>query len=295
MTLRFLKQNILISFFILLISMSAFGQEIKGLRYFMQGNAIASSIPYGNNVSAGHYVKSDDAKIYYEVYGKGSPIVVLHGGIVGSPSEMGQLIDSLSQKHQVISISTRGHGRSEMGNKIPSYEQKAKDVNAVLDKVNKDKVTIVGFSDGAYTGYFFAEQYPDRIEKLVAIGAGEWKKGFREFKMDYKTFSAMDELFWKQQMAIRPEPKRVDEWFSTLSNYYSNLNIDKYILGQIKCPVLVMAGEKDQNAPFETVIAAYKMIPNAQLAIIPNAPHPAFLVNFAAVWADMKPFLDQNN
>lgn len=219
MIINFLKQKTIFSFFILLISFSVFGQNVKGLRYFMQGKATASSVPYGNNPSAGHYVKSDDAKIYYEVYGKGSPIVVLHGGIVGSPLEMGQMIDSLSQKHQVISISTRGHGRSEMGNKIPSYEQKAKDVNAVLEKVTQEKVTIVGFSDGAYTGYFFAEQYPDRIEKLVAIGAGEWKKGFREFKMDYKSFSAMDELFWKQQMAIRQEPNRIDEWFSTLSSY----------------------------------------------------------------------------
>jgi pimeloyl-ACP methyl ester carboxylesterase len=261
----------------------------------MQGNAKASSIPYGNNSSAGTYIKSDDAKIYYEVYGKGSPVIVLHGGIVGSSLEMGRFIDSLSQKHQVIAISTRGHGKSEMGSKIPSYEQKAKDVNAVVEKVTKDKVTILGFSDGAYTGYYFAKNYPEKIEKLIAIGAGEWKKGFREFKMDYNSFSAMDESFWKQQMAIRPEPKRIDEWFSTLSSYYNNLNIDQTVLGQIKCPVLVMAGEKDQNAPFDTVIAAYKMIPNAQLAIIPNAPHPAFLVNFDAVWADMKPFLNQNN
>ncbi|UFH33058.1 hypothetical protein LNP04_04885 [Chryseobacterium sp. C-71] len=84
---------------------------------------------------------------------------------------------------------------------------------------------------------FFAEQYPNKIEKLVAIGAGEWKKkkGFREFKMDYKSFSAMDKIFWKQQMAIRPEPKRIDEWFSTLSNYYNNLNIDKTTLGEMSC------------------------------------------------------------
>ncbi len=209
---RFLKQRILYSFFILLISFSVFGQNRKDLRYFMQGNATASAISYGNNSSAGHYIQSGDAKIYYEVYGKGNPIVILHGGIVGSPLEMGQLIDSLSQKHQIISISTRGHGRSEMGTKTPSYEQKAEDVNAVISKVTKEKVMIVGFSDGAYTGYFFAEHYPDKIEKLVAIGAGAWKKGFREFKMDYKSFSAMDDLFWKQQMAIRPEPTRIEEW-----------------------------------------------------------------------------------
>lgn len=167
MTVKLFKQKTIFSFFILMISFSVMGQDLTGLRYFMQGNATVSSIPYGNNQSAGHYVRSDDAKIYYEVYGKGSPIVVLHGGIVGSPLEMGQLIDSLSQKHQVISISTRGHGRSEMGNKIPSYEQKAKDVNAVLDKVTKDKVTIIGFSDGAYTGYFSLSNTRIKLKSLL--------------------------------------------------------------------------------------------------------------------------------
>lgn len=290
MKVKFLRHKVFFFLFIL-FSLSSFGQNGSNLRYFMQGDVKASLIQYGNNAASGAYVKSDDAKIYYEIYGKGSPVVVLHGGIVGSSLEMGSFIDSLSQKHQVIAISTRGHGKSEMGIKIPSYEQKAKDVNAVLEKVTKDKVTILGFSDGAYTGYYFAKNYPDKIEKLIAIGAGEWKKGFREFKMDYKTFSAMDEIYWKQQMAIRPEPKRIDEWFISLSNYYSNLNIDITILGQIKCPVLVLAGEKDQNAPLDTVIAAYKMIPDAQLSIIPNAPHPAFLVNFPAVWSSIVPFL----
>ena len=58
--------------------------------------------------------------------------------------------------------------------------------------------------------------------------------------------------------------------------------------------MLVLAGEKDMNAPLDTVIAAYKMLPNAQLAIIPGAPHPAFVVNFDAVWASIAPFLESN-
>jgi hypothetical protein len=68
---------------------------------------------YGNNPSAGHYVQANDAKIYYEVYGgathgKKQPIVILHGGILGSTIEMANFIDSLKQNFQVIAISTRG-------------------------------------------------------------------------------------------------------------------------------------------------------------------------------------------
>lgn len=104
---------------------------------------------------------------------------MLHGGLVGSPAEMGELADHLKDNHQVILIATRGHGRSEIGHTTMSFEQKADDVHAVLkDASIKDKVDVIGFSDGGYTGYYFAKQYPNEINRLIAIGAGKWDKGF---------------------------------------------------------------------------------------------------------------------
>ena len=267
-------------------------QAPKQLRSFMQSEpSPATAVPYGNNPKAGHYLKAGDARIYYEVYGRGKPVVVLHGGIVGSTYEMGQFIDSLSRSFQVIAVSTRGHGKSEMGSQMPTYERKAEDVNAIINPVTKDSVTVLGFSDGAYTGYFLAASHPEKVRKLIAVGAGEWKQGFRTFNNTRKGLFSMDSLYFKQQLALMPEPKRFDEWLVTLNKYYNSLNIGKETLGAIRCPVLVMAGELDQNAPLKTVIAAYGMLPKAQLSIIPNAPHPAFLVNFPAVWASMTPFL----
>lgn len=269
-------------------------QTPKRLMHFMQQTpSPAHAIPYGDNPKTGHYVKAGDAKIYYEVYGKGEPVVVLHGGIVGSTYEMHQFIDSLSKSHQVIAVSTRGHGKSEMGSQTPTYERKAADVNAVISAVTKDSVTVLGFSDGAYTGYFLAASHPEKVKKLVAIGAGEWKRGFRTFDNTRKSLFGMDSLYFRQQLALMPEPHRFDEWLVALSKYYSSVSIGKEPLSAIQCPVLVMAGELDQNAPLETVIAAYEMIPHAQLSIIPGAPHPVFLVSFPAVWASMTPFLKQ--
>jgi pimeloyl-ACP methyl ester carboxylesterase len=71
------------------------------------------------------------------------------------------------------------------------------------------------------------------------------------------------------------------------------MTASKELFNSIKCPVLVMAGERDMNAPLATIIAAYQMIPNSQLCIVPNAPHPVFLVNFQAVWTSMLPFLNE--
>lgn len=272
----------------------SFGQTTtSGPRYFMQStSSTGSTIAYGNNPSAGHYLNTGDAKIYYEVYGKGKPLVILHGGIVGSSYEMGQFIDSLSKRFKVIAISTRGHGKSEMGSGLPTYERKAADVNAIINAVTKDSAIVLGFSDGAYTGYFLASSYPQKVKKIIAIGAGEWKQGFRVFNNNRKVLMSVDSVFFNQQLKLAPQPERFDEWLESLNKYYNSVNIGANILGQIKCPVLVMAGEKDQNAALQTVFAAYKMIPDAQLSIIPNAPHPVFLANFPAVWASVVPFLN---
>jgi pimeloyl-ACP methyl ester carboxylesterase len=263
-------------------------------RSFMQmAPASAAAIPYGANPKAGHYVKVGDAKIYYEVYGKGKPLVILHGGIVGSTYEMAQFIDSLSKRYQVIAVSTRGHGKSEIGSQAPTYERKAEDVSAVIDAVTKDSVTVLGFSDGAYTGYFLAAAHPDKVRKLIAIGAGEWKQGFRTFGNTRKMLFSMDSAYFNYQLTLMPEPNRYDEALATMNKVYNSVNVGKETFSAIHCPVLLLAGELDQNAPLKTVIAAYEMIPHAQLGIVPNAPHPVFLVNFAAVWASIIPFLKQ--
>jgi pimeloyl-ACP methyl ester carboxylesterase len=283
-----------ILFLLSVFTLSAYSQQQRPeqLKHFMQALP-ASTTPYGANPKAGHYVQADDAKIYYEVYGKGKPLVVLHGGIVGSTFEMYQFIDSLSKYYQVIAVSTRGHGKSEMGSGMPTYERKAADVNAVINAVTKDSVTVLGFSDGAYTGYFLAAARPEKIKKLIAIGAGEWKQGFRTFNNSRQALFSMDSSYFKQQLALMPEPQRFDEWLRTMNQYYNTVSIGKETLSAIQCPVLVMAGELDQNAPLKTVIAAYEMIPHAQLSIIPNTPHPVFLVNFSGVWANIRPFLNQ--
>lgn len=220
-------------------------------------------------------------------------MVVLHGGGYGSTYEMATFVDSLSKTYQVIAISTRGHGRSEIGSTPMTYEQKANDVYAVIQAMTSDSVTVLGFSDGAYTGYKLASMYPARVRKLVAIGAGEQVPGLRKVILDTGTAFRLDSLYWKQQLSLMPEPGRLQEYWTKLADFYNTMTASKTLFASIKCPVLVLSGERDQNAPLATVIAAYQMIPNSQLSIIPNAPHPVFLVNFPAVWASVSPFLNQ--
>jgi len=286
------KELLMLFFTTFLFNGQIFSQENTSLRAFMQSSpSPKNAIPYGSNPKAGHYIQSGDAKIYYEVYGKGEPFVILHGGIFGSTYEMGRFIDSLSKKFKVIAISTRGHGKSEMGNVEPSYEQKANDVNAILTAETKDSAMVLGFSDGAYTAYYLAGKFPSKVKKVITIGAGVWKKGERTFNLSREMAFGLDSLYWKQQLILMPEPKKIDQWFTSLNKYYNSLNVDREVFAAVTSPVLLLAGELDQNAPLGTVIAAYHLLPKAQLGIIPNAPHPAFQVNFDAVWADIIPFI----
>jgi pimeloyl-ACP methyl ester carboxylesterase len=237
------------------------------------------------------YVQAGDAKIYYEIYGKGKSLVILHGGGVGSTYEMAQFIDSLAKTNQVIAVSTRGHGKSEIGHTPITYEQKANDLYAVIQAVTKDSVTVLGFSDGAYTSYKLASMYPARVKKLVAIGAGEQVPGLRKVILNVQEMAKLDSLYFSQQRALMPAPGRLQEYWTNLAHFYNTMTASKELFAGIQCPVLVLSGERDQNASLATIIAAYQMIPNSQLSIIPNAPHPVFLFNFPAVWTSMLPFL----
>jgi len=269
-------------------------QTPKHLIHFMQKTpSSANAIPYGANPKAGHYVKAGDAKIYYEVYGKGKPIVILHGGIFGSTYEMYPFIDSLKGSYQVIAVSTRGHGKSELGTEPITYEQKANDVMAVIKAVSKDSVTILAFSDGGYAGFKLASMYPERVKKMIVIGASELQPGVRDFTFDAKQAVALDSAFWKQQFTLMPEPQRLQEMFTKLGNMYNRLTVGKELFSTIKCPVLMMAGDRDPSNPVQRVVNTVQMISRSQLSIIPNGTHGVFLENFSAVWASIIPFLKQ--
>lgn len=280
----------LITAFIFLSFITNTSAQQNLIRAF-QPASVVNTIPYGNNPVAGHYVQAKDAKIYYEVYGKGQPIVLLHGGLFGSTVEMTDFIDKLKQNYQVIAISTRGHGKSELGTEPLTLEQRGNDAMAVINAVTKDSVMVLGFSDGGYSAYQLAVTYPNRIKKMIVIGAGELYPGVREFNFTAKQAMSFDKPFFEQQLKLMPDPNRIEEMFAGVNTCYNKLTIGNDLLKNIKCPVLVMAGDKDDSNPVERVVNAARCIQKSQIAIIPNTTHECFTENFDATWASIEPFL----
>ncbi|MBO0934518.1 alpha/beta fold hydrolase [Fibrella aquatilis] len=275
---------------VFLLTNSTLQAQVPLRRAFQPANEVSKTV-YGANAKAGHYVQANDAKIYYEVYGKGQPIVLLHGGLFGTITEMADLIDKLKGNFRVIAVSTRGHGRSEIGHQLLTLEQRATDAMAVINAVTKDSVIVLGFSDGGYSAYQLGAMFPNRVKKMVVIGAGELRPGFREFNFTAKQALAMDKPFWDQQLKLMPEPNRLDDVFTQVSNCYNNVTVSKDLLSAIQCPVLVMAGDHDQGNPVERVVSAARFIPNHQISIIANTGHGCFLENAPAAWDVIRPFL----
>lgn len=174
-----------------------------------------------------------------------------------------------------------------------TYEQKANDMLAAVNEVTKDPFYILGFSDGAYTAYKIASMHPERIKKIIAIGAGENIPGLRRIPLSkLEDLAQIDANYIKEKLSLCPEPEKLQNFLDDYFTFFNNEKISKDLFNTIQCPALLIVGELDQNAPLDTVLNAYKMIPKSQLAVIANAPHVAFLANFEAVWANIKPFLN---
>jgi pimeloyl-ACP methyl ester carboxylesterase len=250
-------------------------------------------VPYGNNPEAGKYVNVGDAKLYYEVYGSGKPLVLLHGGVYGSIGEFQNFIPKLAEDFQVICLATRGHGKSEAGKAPFTYKQRADDAYKLIRSITQDSVIVLGFSDGAYSGFKLAALYPQVVKKLIAIGASDNPKTSAPRKFNYTAESLMktDSAFFASRLQQMPEPKRWNEVLGKLSRLYNEDYMSTETFSKIKCPVLVMSGDRDTYHTTEKVVKCARAIPNAQLSVIPGCSHVVFFCNFPAVWEAITPFL----
>jgi len=254
----------------------------------------SQDIPYGNNPAAGHYANVDGTKIYYEIYGKGQPLVMLHGGVYGYISEFAPFIPKLAEKFQVICIATRGHGKSEIGKEPYSYKQRAHDAYEVIRSITKDSVVVIGFSDGGTTGFKLAALYPQLVKKLIAMGVGDKPQNRQREKFNYTAEGLMkaDSTLFTERLKLMPEPKRWQESLAWLNTMYNNDYVSQETFEKIRCPVLLMNGDEDGYNTIDAFIQCSKYIGNAQVAVIPGCYHVIFFCNFPAVWASLEPFLE---
>jgi pimeloyl-ACP methyl ester carboxylesterase len=220
---------------------------------------------YGNNDSTGKYAVANGIKIYYEEYGQGQPLLLLHGNSESIQSFRLQIPEFLKY-YRVIAVDTRGQGKSSEDGKTYSFELFADDLNALLNVLNIDSANILGWSDGGNTGLIMAMKYPKKVKRLVTMGANifvdtsvvdEWI--FNELNRQ------LTEMKFDTSYAIRNRVRLINLLLTEPKHHFEDLKI-------ISCPVLVLAGQKDVIKENHTRSIAQN-IRTSTLIIAPNETH----------------------
>ncbi|WP_339919904.1 alpha/beta hydrolase [uncultured Flavobacterium sp.] len=226
--------------------------------------------PYGNNESVGKYIAINGAKIYYEEYGKGEPLLLIHGN-GGSIESMGNQIDYFKTKYRVIIADNRGQGKSEMKTDSLTYTQITKDWEGLVNYLKLDSISIVGWSDGGIVGLEMAISGKSKIKKLVAMGAN-----LRPDSTAVNSWAVKEVLQSKKMINSKIQEKDTTANWNLRKQLLGLLgdqpNIPIEDLSKIKTKVLIIAGDEDIIRS-EHSLEMYENIPKAQLCIMPGETH----------------------
>jgi len=227
-------------------------------------------IDFGNNPDAGNWVMVNETKLYYETYGVGQPLLLIHGN-GGSIHSMRFQIDFFMSKYKIVVADSRGQGKSKIDDGELNYTQMADDLASLLDHLKIDSARIVGWSDGGILGLLLAIHHPNKVSRLAIMGANLQPDTSAVYQF------AIDEVkLWDTQIdkGIKMLDKSKD-WqmlkkLNRLLLEQPDIKINE--LRKITCPVLVMAGDRDFIREEHTV-RIFQNIPKAQLCIFPGNTH----------------------
>ena len=127
---------------------------------------------YGNS-KAGKYLNTRGFKMYYEMYGTGKPLLIIHGN-GGSIKDFSNQVPYFSKEYKVILADSRAQGKSIDARDSLNYEMMADDLNALLDELHLDSCYVIGWSDGGINGLLLAIRHPEKVKKLAVTGANLW-------------------------------------------------------------------------------------------------------------------------
>lgn len=269
---------------------------------------IAASGSYGQNVkpSDSGYAPVNGMKVYYEVYGQGAPLVLLHGAFMTIDMNWGQLIPELSKTRKVIAIELQGHGHTPYSERKLSHATLANDVERVLDHLKVDSADVAGYSFGGSVAYQFAIQSPKRLKKLVIISAAhktsDWlpqiNGAFKNMKPELFANSPMQSAY----DAVAPDKTKWTKFLEQMiATAGTPFDFGDANIARIKAPVLLIAGDNDGLDKPEliktyqllggNVGADFGIIPKSQLAIVPGQGHVSLMSQTTTILSYLNNFL----
>jgi pimeloyl-ACP methyl ester carboxylesterase len=254
---KYLKEVLLIALTLFLLRLT-----------FAQSSSITAldSTLFGKNVALGKFVNLRGFTMYYEIYGQGEPVLMIHGN-GGSISSFANQIPYFSKKYKVIAVDSRAQGKSVDLQDSLSFEMMADDFSALLDKLHIDSCHVLGWSDGGINGLLLAIRHPEKVKKLAITGANLWPDSTAITGADY-----MWGLRFYDTLGKMPQTPDIIHTRKLVKLDTFEPHITREQLQLIKCPTLVIAGDHDIILNEHTMLIA-KSIPGSFLWILPNSSH----------------------
>jgi pimeloyl-ACP methyl ester carboxylesterase len=237
------------------------------------------------------HARLNGIKLFYGEIGRGSPVVVLHGGLANS-DYLGNQVLALARHHRVVVVDSRGHGRSTRDDQPFGYDLMTDDVVALMDTLDIRRADIVGWSDGAIIALDMAMRHPERAGRIFAFGANTQTSGLKDGFDKDPVFAAYMARARQEYALISPTPNQHDAFEAQIGKMWADQpNWTDSQLRAIKSPVLVVDGDHDEGIKREHTEYIAATIPGAGLLILPNVSHFAFLQDSALFNAALLDFL----
>lgn len=234
-----------------------------------------SSIPFGSN--NGKYLKVNNTRLYYEEYGKGTPLLLIHGGL-SSIKDVGMLIPELSKKFRVIAVDCPGYGRSEQADSL-SYQLMADYFSKMIDMMKIDSVYVLGYSDGGNVALIMAADRPDKVKKAAAFAAASSTSGYYPEataglgQLNPETIETYFKWWLEPHLKLTPQK---DKWKKFIGDFAKMCATPVIVpdskLQKISARVLIIQGDNDIVKP-EHALQLHQSIKGSQLCIVPAASH----------------------
>ena len=222
---------------------------------------------YGSNTAVGKTFTHDGVKLYYEVYGVGELLLLVHGN-GGSIADFKAQIDYFRKRYKVIAMDSRDQGRSGDSPDNITYEKMTDDLAALLDHLNTGPVDVLGWSDGGIEALLLGIRHPAKVKKIAAMAAnlnpGE--------EASYPEVLAATKSMMDSMLASAKETPESRRELKVTQMIFDEPHIEANALEAIIAPTLVLASDHDVIRD-EHTLEIYHHLPNSQLCIFPDATH----------------------
>lgn len=252
------------------------------------------------------YVPVNGIKVYYEVYGQGKPLVLLHGAFMTIETNWGQLIPELAKTRKVIAIEMQGHGHSPYSDRKMDLATLASDVDGVMNYLKVDNADVVGYSMGGTVAYQLIIQSPKRVNRLVIISSTYKSSGWLPVVTNaFKAFTPevlMNSPLKTAYEAAAPDKTKWPNFLEEMIGFLKTpFDMGDSNIAKITSPVLIISGDNDGLDKVELaktyqllgggVSADMGPMPKSHLAIVPSQSHVGLMMQTKTILDYLNGFL----